>query len=385
MLRLFYAILGRSDIDGRAQKEKNENARFHDDQFDEEGRPDRKAQLSILLARIQVDGAQTHEREIDRLRAFDDLSDIEREIVREIFCLGFDAAEKEQRQDKMWAYRWLLARLLLNHTLDQPIPLNDRSQEIPPEVTVNVAEPSVTQQLPKQGNTSRRVRTASVPRPVFRYALSSLGFAALIWTAFAFHSPTDGRNAVVPVYDNQQDIARAPAAQKDRYEPVAHASALTPPAVIEPVAGRASVSTAEPAPMRNAIVDEVGTPSKSSATAELGTPAQPGKTKSPAKGVNQATTVNSATGKNRDEVPAKDSLLTYQTRRRILLREEPRFGAAAQIMLDRGARLVVLEINGPWLKVKMEKTGAPGFVREEFVVPAEAAEQSSANKEKSPS
>jgi len=332
-----------------------------------------------------VDGAQTHEREIDRVRAFEDLSDTEWEIVREIFCLGFDAAEKEQRQDKIRVYRWLLARLLLNHTLDQPIPFNDRSQEIPPEVTVNVAAPSVTQQLPKQGNTSRRVRTASVPRPVFRYAISSIGFAALIWTAFAFHSPTDVRDAVVPVHDNRQDIARAPAAQKDRFEPVAHAGALTPPAAIEPAAGRASVSTAEPAPKRNAIVDEIGTPSKSSATAELDTPAQPGKTKSPAKGVNQATTVNSATGKNRDEVPAKDSLLIYQTRRRILLREEPRFGAAAEIMLDRGARLIVLEINGPWLKVKMEKTGAPGFVREEFVVPAEAAGPSSASKDKRPS
>ncbi|MBI2181961.1 MAG: hypothetical protein HYU31_14225, partial [Deltaproteobacteria bacterium] len=51
----------------------------------------------------------------------------------------------------------------------------------------------------------------------------------------------------------------------------------------------------------------------------------------------------------------------------------PRFGAAAQIMLDRGARLIVLEINGPWLKVKMEKTGAPGFVRDEFVAPVTTA------------
>jgi hypothetical protein len=215
---------------------------------------------------------------------------------------------------------------------------------------------------------------------VFRYGLSSIGFAALIWTAFAFDSPTDVRDAVVPVHDNQQDIALAPAAQKDRFGPVAHAGALTSPAMIELVAGKASVSTAEPAPVRNAMVDEIGTASKSSATAELDTPAQPGKTKSPAKGVNQATTVNSATGKSRDEVPAKDSLLIYQTRRRILLREEPRFGAAAEIMLDRGARLIVLEINGPWLKVKMEKTGAPGFVREEFVVPAGAAETTSASK-----
>jgi hypothetical protein len=79
------------------------------------------------------------------------------------------------------------------------------------------------------------------------------------------------------------------------------------------------------------------------------------------------------------------SLKIYRTVRQILLREEPRFGAASQIMLDQGARLIVLEINGSWLKVRMEKTGAIGFVREEFVMPAEAAGPSSANNDKSPS
>ena len=347
--------------------------RFRSTQIGESDSSNRQAQLSSLLARIQVDGVQTHEQEIDRLRAVDDLSDTEREIVREIFCLGFDAAEKEQRQDKMRVYRWLLAKLLLNHSLDQPIPLNERSQEIPRGVTGHVTEPSVTQQLPKQGDTSRRVRTASVPRPVFRYALSSIGFAALIWTAFAFHSPTDVRDAVAPVHDNQRDIARASAAQEDKFEPVAHAGAPTPPAEIAPVTAGATAGTTEPAPKSNAIDVELATSSKSLAILKLDTPAHAGKIKSAAKVVNQATTVDAAMGKDREREPARDSLPIYQTRRRILLREEPHFGAPAQIMLDRGARLIVLEINGYWLKVKMENTGAPGFVREEFVVPVATA------------
>lgn len=332
MTQRLSAIFGRFKTERfRSSRRKNANAPLHSAQIGECDSSCRQAQLSSLLARIQVDGAQTHEREIDRLRAVDDLSDTEREIVREIFCLGFDAAEKEQRQDKIRVYRWLLARLLLNHTLDQPIPLNDRSQEIPPEVTVSVAEPSVAQQLPKQGDTSRRVRTASAPRSVLRYALCSIGVPALVWTAFAFRSPT--------------------------------------PAAIEPLPERASVSAAEPAPMSKAIDDETATSSKSPATLKLDTPAQVGKIKSAAKVANQASIVDAATGKNRAGEPARDSLPIYQTRRHILLREEPRFGAAAQIMLDRGARLIVLEINGPWLKVKMENTGAPGFVREEFVAP----------------
>jgi hypothetical protein len=385
MAQLFSATLDRSKIAPLPSQGKKDKAQIHYGLLGASSPFNRQAQLSSLLARIQVDGVQTHEQEIDRLRAVDDLSDTERKIVRGVFCLGFDAAEKEQRQDKMRVYRWLLARLLLHQPLDQPIPLNDRSQEIPPEVTVHVAEPSVTQRSPKQRDTAHRVRTASVSRRVFRYALCSIGVPALIWTAFAFRSPTDVRDAVVPAHDNQLDIARASAAQEDRFEPVAHAGALKPPAEIAPVAEGASASTAEPAPMSDAIVDEVSTSSKSPATAKLDTPAQPGKTKSPAKVASQPTTVDVARGENREREPARNSLPIYQTQRRILLREEPRFGAPSQIMLDTGARLIVLEINGPWLKVKMVETGAVGFVREEFVAPAGAAGPSSASKAKSPS
>jgi hypothetical protein len=121
--------------------------------------------------------------------------------------------------------------------------------------------------------------------------------------------------------------------------------------------------------MSNAIVGKVATSSKSPAIVKLATPAQPGKTKSPAKVANRPTTVDAATGKNREREPARESLPIYQMGRRILLREEPRFGATGQIMLDAGARLIVLRMEGKWLKVKMAETGAVGFVREEFVAP----------------
>jgi hypothetical protein len=379
------AIFGRFKTEKlRSPQGKHDKAQNHQGLVGASSPFNRQAQLLSLLARIQVDGAQTHEQEIDRLRAVDDLSDTEREIVREIFCLGFDAAEKEQRQDKIRVYRWLLARLLLNHTLDQPIPLNERSPEIPPEVTAHVAEPSVTQQSLRRGDTARRDRTAPVSRRVFRYALCSIGVAALIWTALAFRSPTDVPDTVLPVHDNQQDIARASAAEEHMVEPVNHAGALTPSAEIAPAAERASISTVELAPMSNAIDDEVATSSKIPATAKPDTPAQPGMTKSPAKVAKRPTTVDAAMGKDREREPARDSLPIYQTRRSILLREEPRFGAPSQIMLDAGARLIVLEINGPWLKVKMENTGSPGFVREEFVGPTGAVAPSGASKDQSP-
>ncbi len=108
---------------------------------------------------------------------------------------------------------------------------------------------------------------------------------------------------------------------------------------------------------------------------------------------NTNATARSATSAESMESPSLDAppesansaLTIYRTVRQILLREEPRFGAAAEIMLDRGARLIVLDINGRWLKVKMEETGTPGFVREEFVVPEHDAEPSKAIQAKSDS
>jgi len=347
MMQRLPAIFGRFKTEQlRSSQGKNANASLHSAQLGESGSFDRQAQFSDLLVRMQVNGVPYCDQEIDQVRTVDHLSESEREIALEIFRFGYEAAEKEQRQDKMWAYQRLLRKLLLDRPLDQPIPLNERSKEIPREVTGHVAEPSVTQQSPKHGDTAPLVRTASVSRRVLRYALCSIGVLALLWTAFVFRSPT--------------------------------------PAAIEPLAERASVSAAEPGAMRNAIVDQLATSSKSPATAKPDTPAQPGMTKSPAKVANQAITVDAAMGKDREREPAKDSLPIYQTGRRILLREEPRFGAPSQIMLDAGARLIVLEINGPWLKVKMENTGSPGFVREEFVVPTGAVAPSGRSKDQSP-
>jgi len=330
------AIFGRFKTEQlRSSQGKNANASLHSAQLGESGSFDRQAQFSDLLVRMQVNGVPYCDQEIDQVRTVDHLSESEREIALEIFRFGYEAAEKEQRQDKMWAYQRLLRKLLLDRPLDQPIPLNERSKEIPREVTGHVAEPSVTQQSPKHGDTAPLVRTASVSRRVLRYALCSIGVPALIWTAFAFRSPT--------------------------------------PAAIELVAEKVSTSMAEPAPMRNAIVDQVATSSKIPATAKLDSLAQPGKTKSPVKVANQAATVDAAAGKNREREPARDSLPIYQTGRRILLREEPRFGAPSQIMLNAGARFIVLETDGKWRKVKMAETGAVGFVREEFVAPVTTA------------
>jgi hypothetical protein len=79
-----------------------------------------------------LNGPIAYENDIDRLRDLPDLGDTEKEIVRRIFVLGFEAAEKDGREDQAWVYQRLLRRLLLAQALDQPIQKN--SAPIPPAV-----------------------------------------------------------------------------------------------------------------------------------------------------------------------------------------------------------------------------------------------------------
>jgi hypothetical protein len=93
---------------------------------------DRESRLYLLLVNVMLNGPIAYENDIDKLRDLVDLSNTEKEIVRRIFVLGFEAAEKDGREDQAWVYQRLLRRLLLAQALDQPIQKN--SAPIPPAV-----------------------------------------------------------------------------------------------------------------------------------------------------------------------------------------------------------------------------------------------------------
>ena len=91
---------------------------------------DRESKLYLLLINVTREGPVLYEEDIDQLRNLCDLNDTEKEIVRRLFVLGFRSAEREGREDQVWAYQRLLRRLLLNQPLDPPIPRS--SGRIPP-------------------------------------------------------------------------------------------------------------------------------------------------------------------------------------------------------------------------------------------------------------
>ncbi len=75
----------------------------------------RTAQLSHLLAWIRLNGSDTYREQIDSLKDFTDLSEREREVVRDIFLARADEAQKRGRDDEMLRYRsW--AKNIVYHT-----------------------------------------------------------------------------------------------------------------------------------------------------------------------------------------------------------------------------------------------------------------------------
>jgi hypothetical protein len=378
-MQLSPATFDRSRVEAPLSPGKDNNATLHRPQVNESDPFDRRAQLSTLLARIQTGGAQPHEQEIDQIRTFDRLSEIEREIVLEIFRFGYEAAEKEHREDKMWAYQRLLRRLLLHQPLDQPIPLTTPSDEIPRERIAQPESATIEKKAQSQESTPNRFTNRALRRRFVRYGVFLGGAAALLWIVYADPSLIGGRHLYSLANVNPRNSVPALPVTKQHIGPAIPAGESAGTAELESLIERASVTQPEPATDRDLSGETRGAVTENTQVAT-------------ARAMVQSSKLNSSAAESNESPPlaaplesVNSSLKIYRTVRQILLREEPRFGAASQIMLDQGARLMVLEINGSWLKVRMEKTGAIGFVREEFVMPAEAAGPSSANNDKSPS
>jgi hypothetical protein len=75
----------------------------------------RTAQLSHLLAWVRLHGSDTYREQIDSLKDFTDLSERERQVVRDIFLARAHEAQKRGRDDEMLRYRsW--AKNIVYHT-----------------------------------------------------------------------------------------------------------------------------------------------------------------------------------------------------------------------------------------------------------------------------
>lgn len=82
---------------------------------------DRTAWLLLLLANVSQFGTGPFDRQIEEVRLFADLSGNERHIIRQIFLVCFQNAERNGQTIQKIAYQRLIRRLMLNQPLDLSI------------------------------------------------------------------------------------------------------------------------------------------------------------------------------------------------------------------------------------------------------------------------
>jgi hypothetical protein len=88
--------------------------------------PERHNRLVTLLRDVRLHGPQEFEDAIDELRGWPELTAGEKDLIRQIFLIGYQAAEAAGNHEQTWAYQRLLRRLLLGVPLNHKIPATPR-------------------------------------------------------------------------------------------------------------------------------------------------------------------------------------------------------------------------------------------------------------------
>ena len=108
---------------------------------------DRMARLLLLLANVSQFGTGPFNRQIEELRLVADLSSDERHIVRKIFLVCFQHAERDSQTLQKIVYQRLIRRLMLNQPLDLSITEAreiELSEQAPGTTSTSTALPRTT-------------------------------------------------------------------------------------------------------------------------------------------------------------------------------------------------------------------------------------------------
>src|ERR1051325_9695002 len=81
---------------------------------------DRTARLSLLLVNVTAFGVEGYGPEINELRTVSAVDEQEREVVRRLFLMAFNSAEKHGDEKQALVYQRWLRKLLLRQPLDDP-------------------------------------------------------------------------------------------------------------------------------------------------------------------------------------------------------------------------------------------------------------------------
>jgi len=336
---------------------------------------DREASLYWILANVHARGPERYEREIDNLRQLFNLNDVEKDLVRRIFLLGFHAAEKAGLERKTWAYQRLLRRLLIGQLLDQPIPISEAP--VPQLVSDAAIEHVPSRSAPRLEDTAnsthrtpRRVKLFP-DRDAKRSVALALAAAGLLITPIAYIiSSTETRTA-----QRTRDMTTVTQAEPILMPRDPKENPDTNRFTVNTASNRRTTLTQQRSnlsfsgsiiedPISVSSVRHAPTSPKSTSKKLTG---RPGPVPSNSEGQDRLALV----AKTQEEPALPEDLsVPYKTRRRVSLREAPRFAAASVQEIDVGTQIRVLAMDGDWLKVKTQRSGITGYVRREYVAPS---------------
>lgn len=309
-----HSPIDRGRIESLVQDGKHKEALAVLDRRLKENPLDLECRLLRLLLSMKIRGPERFEGVIDAIRSLPDVGERENKIVKEILLLGFEAAQKSGQTEKMRAYQRELA---LRTPLASP---TSGVTARPRAIQQNEKPDAESSWVIKLYNAVTGVKSVrGLPRSGLDRATAKN--LAVITSAIMLIMPL-----TYYVFGN----GKIPARQMGD-APVLRAAAENMVAITE-----------EPRRGDN--------------------PSDP-----PFQGGGNPTDQSAVALKN----GFKDvfNKPVREIRRPIPIREQPRFASAVVQEMDRGAKIVVLEVNGSWLKVQTQEHGKIGFVRKEFTTP----------------
>jgi hypothetical protein len=290
--------------------------------------------LYSLLASVSVHSCAGHEREIEEMIKTDKLLDNQKQILRQIFIVGFEEATEKGLEDTARIYQRLARRLVLGQPLGEVSLSHERDAPVQAELE-SLRE--------RREESVRNPSSDSILRSVDRQRAWRIGLLLLQIAAFVG----------IIVYE-LREVKR--------------------PAPVLEVLNQASL---EPALPDLTLVNSADTP--------LDTPAETQEEPSQDEPKVARTVKVKSDARELDPSPAHGQILPIAIERprdrlkeaqgkvkirlSVPLREEPRFGAPTVATIGTGAIANVIDSQGDWLEVRTEAGDASGYLRREFTVP----------------
>lgn len=165
---------------------------------------DRMARLLLLLANVSQFGTGPFNGQIEEVRLLADLSSNERHIVRQIFLVCFQHAERDGQTIQKIAYQRLIRRLMLNQPLDISI-TEAREIEQSAESSSIFEVPGVSPGTAVSSSETMAERFTAAPRRLHRWdEFALMGAGVMIVIVLVGFYVTSGRRT--PIAQNPAQI-----------------------------------------------------------------------------------------------------------------------------------------------------------------------------------